>query len=173
MNLGVKISDKQRPKRTDINISKLAQIEIGAEEVWIIFWRRIGGFVQEHPYSFHIGTTNTKRIKNITPSVMIIQVLKFLHKLVQFLQIFGILKQDPFFSGLQVQLIQHIFNKTKTAIISWGRYVPWPVVQNLLASGTQVKTHTEQREAGGVVDWQFYPDVLYIGAVNMFFWKMW
>lgn len=46
----------------------------------------------------------------------------------------------------EVQLIQHIFNKTKVAIISWGRYVPWPVVQNLLAAGTQVKPQLEERE---------------------------
>ena len=35
----------------------------------------------------------------------------------------------------------------KVAIISWGRYVPWPVVQNLLAAGTQVKPQLEEREA--------------------------
>eukprot|EP00438_Fugacium_kawagutii_P004569 Skav202827 [mRNA] locus=scaffold3852:229841:236242:- [translate_table: standard] len=46
----------------------------------------------------------------------------------------------------EVQLIQHIFNKTKTAIISWGRYVPWPVVQNLLVNGVQVKTQLDERE---------------------------
>eukprot|EP00434_Breviolum_minutum_P006696 symbB.v1.2.005911.t1/scaffold347.1/size224350/6 len=46
----------------------------------------------------------------------------------------------------EVQLIQHIFNKTKVAIISWGRYVPWPVVQNLLVAGVQVKPQLEERE---------------------------
>ena len=61
----------------------------------------------------------------------------------------------------EVQLIHHIFEKTrlanampccamrmlrKVAIRSWGRYVPWPVVQNLLASGVKVEPQLEERE---------------------------
>lgn len=46
----------------------------------------------------------------------------------------------------EVQLIQHIFDKTKVAIRSWGRYVPWPVVQNLLVAGVAVQTQLEERE---------------------------
>lgn len=34
----------------------------------------------------------------------------------------------------------------KVAIRSWGRYVPWPVVQNLLASGVKVEPQLEERE---------------------------
>ena len=44
----------------------------------------------------------------------------------------------------------------KVAIISWGRYVPWPVVQNLLVAGVQVKPQLEEREAWGVhYHWRF------------------
>ncbi|CAJ1350173.1 unnamed protein product [Effrenium voratum] len=35
----------------------------------------------------------------------------------------------------EIRLIESIFEKTKTAIRSWGKYVPWPVVQILLAAG--------------------------------------
>ncbi|CAK9069519.1 unnamed protein product, partial [Durusdinium trenchii] len=35
----------------------------------------------------------------------------------------------------EIRLIEGIFEKTKTAIRSWGKYVPWPVVQILLAAG--------------------------------------
>ncbi|CAK9093883.1 unnamed protein product [Durusdinium trenchii] len=34
----------------------------------------------------------------------------------------------------------------KVAIRSWGRYVPWPVVQNLLVAGVAVQTQLEERE---------------------------
>lgn len=35
----------------------------------------------------------------------------------------------------EIRLMNSIFDKTKTAIRSWGKYVPWPVVQILLAAG--------------------------------------
>ncbi|CAE7319836.1 cya1, partial [Symbiodinium pilosum] len=35
----------------------------------------------------------------------------------------------------EIRLMESIFDKTKTAIRSWGKYVPWPVVQILLAAG--------------------------------------
>lgn len=40
------------------------------------------------------------------------------------------------------------FPSRKVAIRSWGRYVPWPVVQNLLVAGVAVQTQLEEREAG-------------------------
>mmetsp|Transcript_40202 Transcript_40202/g.94141 ORF Transcript_40202/g.94141 Transcript_40202/m.94141 type:complete len:1056 (+) Transcript_40202:102-3269(+) len=46
----------------------------------------------------------------------------------------------------EVRLIWHIFSKTKVAIRSWGKYVPWPVVQNLLVAGEEVRPKIEERE---------------------------
>eukprot|EP00933_Yihiella_yeosuensis_P013793 TRINITY_DN12618_c0_g1_i1.p1 TRINITY_DN12618_c0_g1~~TRINITY_DN12618_c0_g1_i1.p1 ORF type:complete len:668 (+),score=145.10 TRINITY_DN12618_c0_g1_i1:193-2004(+) len=46
----------------------------------------------------------------------------------------------------EIRLIQKIFNNTKTAIRSWGKYVPWPVVQLLLSAGVDAKTGVNEVE---------------------------
>jgi len=46
----------------------------------------------------------------------------------------------------EVRLIQNIFEKTKTAIRSWGKYVPWPVVQQLLAAGIDAEQGVSEKE---------------------------
>eukprot|EP00930_Biecheleria_cincta_P097290 TRINITY_DN89012_c0_g1_i1.p1 TRINITY_DN89012_c0_g1~~TRINITY_DN89012_c0_g1_i1.p1 ORF type:complete len:1129 (-),score=228.47 TRINITY_DN89012_c0_g1_i1:134-3520(-) len=45
----------------------------------------------------------------------------------------------------EVRLIQNIFMNTKTAIRSWGKYVPWPVVQLLLAAGIDAQAGVEEK----------------------------
>jgi len=45
----------------------------------------------------------------------------------------------------EVRLIQSIFVNTKTAIRSWGKYVPWPVVQLLLAAGIDAQAGVEEK----------------------------
>lgn len=45
----------------------------------------------------------------------------------------------------EVRLIQNIFSNTKTAIRSWGKYVPWPVVQLLLSAGIDAQAGVEEK----------------------------
>jgi len=55
--------------------------------------------------------------------------------------------QKSLYTGVaEVRLIQNIFEKTKTAIRSWGKYVPWPVVQQLLAAGIDAEQGVSDKE---------------------------
>jgi len=54
----------------------------------------------------------------------------------------------------EVRLIQHTFKNMKKAIKSWGKYVPWPVVQVLLHS--KEKDNVELKEAEVTV---FFSDI--------------
>mmetsp|Transcript_71964 Transcript_71964/g.166600 ORF Transcript_71964/g.166600 Transcript_71964/m.166600 type:complete len:1042 (+) Transcript_71964:150-3275(+) len=46
----------------------------------------------------------------------------------------------------EIRQIQRIFDNMKKAIKSWGKYVPWPVVQLLLQAGVDAKPGVEERE---------------------------
>jgi len=46
----------------------------------------------------------------------------------------------------EIDLIQRIFDNMKKAIKSWGKYVPWPVVQLLLQAGEDAKTGVREEE---------------------------
>eukprot|EP00443_Scrippsiella_acuminata_P001252 CAMPEP_0115173618 /NCGR_PEP_ID=MMETSP0270-20121206/3417_1 /TAXON_ID=71861 /ORGANISM="Scrippsiella trochoidea, Strain CCMP3099" /LENGTH=970 /DNA_ID=CAMNT_0002586433 /DNA_START=39 /DNA_END=2948 /DNA_ORIENTATION=- len=46
----------------------------------------------------------------------------------------------------EIQLIQSIFDKMKKAIKSWGKYVPWPVVQILLKAGEDANPGVREQE---------------------------
>ncbi|CAE8594360.1 unnamed protein product, partial [Polarella glacialis] len=54
----------------------------------------------------------------------------------------------------EVRLIQLIFTQTKTAIRSWGKYVPWPVVQLLLAAGVDASPGVSEKEVS-----MFFSDI--------------
>eukprot|EP00930_Biecheleria_cincta_P075431 TRINITY_DN6259_c0_g2_i1.p1 TRINITY_DN6259_c0_g2~~TRINITY_DN6259_c0_g2_i1.p1 ORF type:complete len:1096 (-),score=170.02 TRINITY_DN6259_c0_g2_i1:343-3630(-) len=65
------------------------------------------------------------------------------------LQLAGFEPEDgrSFGNGVaEVRLIKGIFSNTKTAIRSWGKYVPWPVVQLLLAAGVDAQLKMETKE---------------------------
>lgn len=49
-------------------------------------------------------------------------------------------------SCAEIRMIQRIFNNMKKAIKSWGKYVPWPVVQILLNAGVDAKPGVRTRE---------------------------
>jgi len=46
----------------------------------------------------------------------------------------------------EIRQIQRIFENMKKAIKSWGKYVPWPVVQLLLHAGVDAKQNVEEKE---------------------------
>ncbi|CAK8988896.1 unnamed protein product [Durusdinium trenchii] len=46
----------------------------------------------------------------------------------------------------EVQLIRRTFGNMKKAVRSWGKYVPWPVVQTLLRAGDEAKLEVRERE---------------------------
>lgn len=46
----------------------------------------------------------------------------------------------------EIRQIQRIFDNMKKAIKSWGKYVPWPVVQLLLHAGIDAKPGVEEKE---------------------------
>ena len=49
---------------------------------------------------------------------------------------------------LKVRLfILRTFGNMKKAVRSWGKYVPWPVVQLLLRAGDEAKLEVKEREA--------------------------
>merc|ERR1712060_459558 len=56
-------------------------------------------------------------------------------------------KDSDFESNVsEVRLIRRTFDNMKTAIKSWGKYVPWPVVQVLLASGVEASIDVKEKE---------------------------
>eukprot|EP00929_Paragymnodinium_shiwhaense_P039306 TRINITY_DN20667_c0_g3_i1.p1 TRINITY_DN20667_c0_g3~~TRINITY_DN20667_c0_g3_i1.p1 ORF type:complete len:1077 (+),score=235.23 TRINITY_DN20667_c0_g3_i1:134-3364(+) len=46
----------------------------------------------------------------------------------------------------EIQLIRKTFESMKKAIRSWGKYVPWPVVQTVLADGQDAMNAVEEEE---------------------------
>lgn len=46
----------------------------------------------------------------------------------------------------EVRLLQRMFENTKKAIRSWGKYVPWPVVKLLLSAGVDAKPGVTEKE---------------------------
>jgi class 3 adenylate cyclase len=46
----------------------------------------------------------------------------------------------------EIRVIQKIFENMKTAIKSWGKYVPWPVVQLLLQAGVDAEPNVAEKE---------------------------
>lgn len=46
----------------------------------------------------------------------------------------------------EIRVIQKIFENMKTAIKSWGKYVPWPVVQLLLQAGVDAEPNVVEKE---------------------------
>lgn len=46
----------------------------------------------------------------------------------------------------EVLLIRRTFGNMKKAVRSWGKYVPWPVVQLLLRAGDEAKLEVKERE---------------------------
>jgi len=49
-------------------------------------------------------------------------------------------------STAEIRLIQRTFENTKKAIKSWGKYVPWPVVQILLQAGVDAEPGVTSKE---------------------------
>jgi class 3 adenylate cyclase len=49
-------------------------------------------------------------------------------------------------SSAEIRLIEQVFSNMKLAIRSWGKYVPWPVVQLLLQAGVDAKQGVMERE---------------------------
>merc|ERR1719203_701691 len=49
-------------------------------------------------------------------------------------------------TAAEMNLIQQIFDNMKKAIKSWGKYVPWPVVQLLLQAGVDAKPGVDECE---------------------------
>merc|ERR1719326_1888839 len=47
----------------------------------------------------------------------------------------------------EIRLIRRTFESMKKAIRSWGKYVPWPVVQCLLRANVEADLHVEEVEA--------------------------
>lgn len=50
-----------------------------------------------------------------------------------------------FMGTSEIRLIRRTFEHMKTAIKSWGKYVPWPVVQLLLHVGVEAKKEVKER----------------------------
>lgn len=46
----------------------------------------------------------------------------------------------------EVRMMQKMFDNTKKAIRSWGKYVPWPVVKILLAAGVDAEKKVTEKE---------------------------
>lgn len=55
-------------------------------------------------------------------------------------------KQPTVHSTAEMNLIQQIFDNMKRAIKSWGKYVPWPVVQILLHAGVDATPGVSTKE---------------------------
>lgn len=49
-------------------------------------------------------------------------------------------------SCTEIRMIQKIFNNMKKAVKSWGKYVPWPVVQLLFSAGVDAEFGVKERE---------------------------
>jgi len=60
--------------------------------------------------------------------------------------VFGVEENDAHAATSEIRLIRKTFENMKKAIKSWGKYVPWPVVQILLRASVEANIEVKEEE---------------------------